>query len=315
MAVLIDALLTDLQRDGFVVVPGAVSSELCDRAERDIDAFKVRNPKPVSKNADSEGRMNRIVNLHLVLDSLAELFSTNAALPVCDAFFETDTALYTSLYFERGSEQDLHRDSPAFVTRPSGKYLGVWAALEDVDADNGPLVVVPGSHLLPAIDVDAMARDLYGAPENAPASSDVGWETYQTTVKDQSESAGLAPIEVHVQRGDIIIWHPLLFHGGAPHHASRRTRRSLVMHVTPVGMPVYQQDVFFNPDKDVADVAQWRYLDDHGRKVAVFTAVDFGHEFTVPVDALRAGNASVPSTSGGMLHRGARTRNSRPGRS
>lgn len=82
--------------------------------------------------------MRRVVNLHLVVDALATVFSANGALAVCDRFFDAETVLYTSLLLERGSEQALHRDSPAFVTRPEGKYLGVWAALEDIDAENGP---------------------------------------------------------------------------------------------------------------------------------------------------------------------------------
>ena len=75
-----------------------------------------------------------------------------------------ETALYTSLLFERGSQQKLHRDSPLFVTRPEGCYLGVWAALEDTDGENGPLLVVPGSHRLPPLDLHAMASELYGEP-------------------------------------------------------------------------------------------------------------------------------------------------------
>ena len=86
-----------------------------------------------------------------------------------------------------------------------------------------------------------------------------GWDTYQRAVRAQASDAGLAPQEVHVKAGDVIIWHPLLLHGGAEQRAPQRTRRSLVMHVTPRGMPVYHQDVFFHPAKDVPSVAQFKY--------------------------------------------------------
>jgi phytanoyl-CoA hydroxylase len=290
--------LDTLLQEGYVVVPNALADDLCDAAISDLDKFKARNRRAVARNLDDNDRLHRVVNLHLVIDSLASLFSANAAIGVCDRFFDAETVLYTSLFFERGSEQDLHRDAPLFVTRPEGKYLGVWAALGDVDSENGPLVVVPKSHSLPMLDVGAMALELYGEPGNAPEVSDVGWSTYQNAVKEQSEAHALTPVEVHVRRGDVIVWHPLLFHGGAVHLSPSRTRQSLVMHVTPFGTPVYHQDVFFNPAKDVPDTAPWRYYEYGGRKIAKLGVVDFGHEYTLRVDSLHRPDAGVSERLG-----------------
>lgn len=285
-----DALL----RDGYVVVPCALSDTTWSDATRDVEVFKARNRSVASRASDPAGRLSRVVNLHLAVPSLASVFSDNDALAVCDAFFEAETALYTSLYFERGSEQDLHRDSPLFVTRPAGRYLGVWAALEDIDRDNGPLMVVPGSHALPELDVEAMATELYGDASEAPAISDIGWETYQSAVRAQTLERSLEAVEVHVSRGDVIIWHPSLFHGGAPHRTDARTRRSLVMHVTPVGVPVYHQDVFFDPGKHVSDLPVWTYYEHHGRRIARLIEIDFAHEFQARVATLQRPDARWP---------------------
>jgi phytanoyl-CoA hydroxylase len=275
------AHLDALNEEGFAVVEAAVPSGLCSAANAEIDEFKLRNRTAVARNLDPAGRMHRVVNLHLVATALASLFSDNRALDVCDQFFDAETALYTSLLFERGSEQELHRDSPLFVTRPEGRYLGVWVALEDTDHDNGPLLVVAGSHRLPPLDLHAMATKLYGDPANAPADDGAGWDTYQGAVRAQVAEAGLTPREVHVQAGDVIIWHPLLVHGGAHQRARHRTRRSLVIHVTPRGMPVYHQDVFFNPAMDVPAVAQHKYYVHGGRSIPAAGSVDFAHEYRV----------------------------------
>ena len=103
--------------------------------------------------------------------------------------------------------------------------------------------MVPGSHLLPPIDVQALRREVFG---DGPISamSPEGWAAYQDAVARQCEDAGLKPQSVHVQPGDVIVWHPQLFHGGAP-HPSAGTRRSVVMHVTPKSMPVGHMDVFY----------------------------------------------------------------------
>jgi phytanoyl-CoA hydroxylase len=277
------AHLDKLNCEGFVVVEDAVPADLCTAANTEIDKFKIRNRRVVAKNLDEVGRMYRVVNLHLASKAVASVFSDNRALEVCDQFFGAETALYTSLFFERGSQQEVHRDSPLFVTRPEGSYLGVWAALEDTDSENGPLLVVPGSHRLPPLDLHAMASELYGEPSNAPTDDGAGWDTYQGAVRAQASDAGLAPQEVHVKTGDVIIWHPLLLHGGAEQRAPHRTRRSLVMHVTPRGMPVYHQDVFFDSSKDVPLVAPFDYYLHGERSIPASTRVDFAHEYSVSV--------------------------------
>lgn len=277
-----------LVTEGYAVVSSAVDVTVCEEALRQVDALKKANADIVSKNADEFGHLYRVVNLHLALDGLKHAFARNhRGLEICDQFFGEPTSLYTSLYYERGSEQDFHRDTPYFSTKPAGKYLGVWLALDDVDDGNGPLRVTPRSHTLPPIDVEAMAAEVFPNPANIPSISMEGWNAYQGAVQKQAQEHGLGQKNVHVKRGDVIIWHPEMLHGGAPHINKARSRRSLVMHVTPVGVPVYHIDVFFNPSKKVSTRAGWSYEGFEGRKIAKFDQIDFGHEYTVPVNKLR----------------------------
>jgi hypothetical protein len=278
----------DLMRDGYVVVPGALTREHCAELVREIDAFKQRNSQLIEKNAGDHGHLYRVANLHLAVTGLAGAFaSLRAPLAVCDEFFGMPTSLYTSLYYERGSEQDLHRDTPYFTTRPAGRYLGVWLAIDDVDADNGPLMVVPGSHLLPPIDVEAMARDVFPQGSAIPSISDAGWVAYQEAVKKQCADRAMVARHIQVSRGDVIIWHPELLHGGSVHRVKEHSRRSLVMHVTPVGTAVYHIDVFFDPAREVPAVAGWAYYERDGRQIAHLGHVDFGHEYLVAVADLK----------------------------
>lgn len=277
-------LLENLERDGFVVVSGAVDAALVDELNQRIARFKQRNAKAASRNLDEHGRLYRVVNLHLAVDALTRLLTDNRAIAVCDRFFGEPTSLYTSLYYERGSEQGLHRDTPLFATTPAERYMGVWVALDDVSDDNGPLMVVPGSHKLPPVDVQALRREVFGDGPIDPMAP-AGWTAYQAVVAAQCETAGLTARPVHVARGDVIIWHPQLFHGGAP-HAAARTRRSVVMHVTPKGTPVGHQDVFFAPST-ARQIAPWRYYRRGDRDIARFRHVDFGHEYKVRTWFLR----------------------------
>ena len=277
-----------LIEEGYAVIPSAVDVGICEEALRQVDVLKRAHADIVKKNADEFGHLYRVVNLHLALDGLKKAFAENhRGLEVCDRFFGEPTSLYTSLYYERGSEQDFHRDTPYFSTKPAGRYLGVWLALDDVDDENGPLRVTPGSHVLPPIDVEKMAAEIFQDPANIPGISMEGWNAYQGAVQKQAQAQGLLHKNVSVKRGDVIIWHPEMLHGGAPHINKKRSRRSLVMHVTPVGVPVYHIDVFFNPSKKVPTKASWKYEDFQSRKIAKFDQVDFGHEYAVPLTQLR----------------------------
>lgn len=274
----------ELMEEGFAVIPRALDSLHCERALTAIDAFKHEHRERIGANVDEYGHLYRVVNTHLAIDALADAFTEcRPALAVADKYFGKPTSLYTTLYYERGSEQPLHRDTPYFYTNPADQYLGMWLALDDVDAHNGALRVVPGSHKLPPIDVRTIARELFPNGATIPPISEEGWKRYQAEVQRQCDELGLTHKEVYVRCGDIIIWHPSMFHGGAPHVAKERSRRSLVMHVTPQGVPVYQIDAMFQPDRPISDRARWRYYQHRDRKIARFKEIDFGHKYVVPV--------------------------------
>jgi hypothetical protein len=63
-----------------------------------------------------------------------------------DFLFARSAGIYTSLLFEYGSQQPIHRDSPFFHTFPINYFFGVWFALEDIHPDSGPLIYVPGGY-------------------------------------------------------------------------------------------------------------------------------------------------------------------------
>lgn len=241
-----------------------------------------RNQAIFGKHLDADGHYPRIINLHLLYKPLLRLFAANPlALAIQDAFFNAPTALYTSLYYERGSAQSTHRDTPYFSTRPEYRYLGVWAALEDANDLNGCLEVVRKGHLVPEEDREAIAlrhyKTLDEVPPGGSAGRDILWDEYQSMVLDACKKRGLIKERVHAKAGDIIIWHPQLPHGGSHIDDLTRTRHSFVMHVTPVGTPVYHQDVFFNPAKRVSERARWRYAKFDGRKYVDGHKIDIGH--------------------------------------
>ena len=268
----------ELLTTGITVVPRSLPENLCDEVRNGFISFADHNEEIFRVNRDDYGHYPRIVNLHTVYSKLFDLFThNNIVLAIQDYLFGAETVLYTTLFYERGSAQSAHRDSPLFATRPEYRYFGTWIALEDTDLDNGPLIVIRRGHLLPEIDREGMARALYPNLDDIPALSPDLWSCYQNEVLAQCARAGLVTNTLCVKKGDTVIWHPQAPHGGAEIRDLRRTRFSLVMHTTPLGVPVYHQHVFFNPAKSVSDKAPWHYVSRGGRRYADHREISFGH--------------------------------------
>lgn len=248
--------------------------------------FKEKNKDIVKQYENENGYLHRIVNLHEKVDQLNILFENNkTSLEVLD-FFLGETICYTSLFFERSSEQDIHRDTPYFWTIPEYQYMGFWIALEDTDENNGSLKVVKGAHKLPEIDRIAIAKQFYNDLENIDPYDMRLWDEYQRQLKEQYTNAGLIEEEVYFKKGDSIIWHPQTPHGGAKILDPKRTRLSWVLHVLSPDVPVYHQDVFFS-NKQVSDKASWHYVNIDKRKYIKHGMISFAHQGEYKIKQLK----------------------------
>ena len=273
----------NLIRDGFTVIKGAISKNKCTSVIENFRKFASLNNDKFVKFLDRDGHYPRIVNLHAAFPELIELFDTNKiAYDVQEAMFGAAPSLYTSLFYERGSAQPIHRDTPYFSTKPEMFYLGVWVALEDTNEQNGALDVVRGGHNIPEPDREAIALRHFHSLEAVPSSSAILWDDFQSEVQRLCAEAGLQKEQLSVQAGDTIIWHPQLPHGGGPIQDLTKSRFSFVMHTTPAGTPVYHHDKFFNPTAP-ASLNSGRSYEKYGNSYCVkHTEVDFAHVEQIP---------------------------------
>lgn len=133
--------------------------------------------------------------------------------------------LFQSINFINGSQQKTHSDSIHMTTYPLGGLLGVWIALEDVDETNGALHYIPKSHKLPYF--------LNSDYDNEGTALKIGkksYRAYETFLEDKVKELGLEKEVFKAKKGDLLIWHANILHGGEPHTDKNRTRKSLVYH-------------------------------------------------------------------------------------
>ncbi|HEX2607577.1 MAG TPA: phytanoyl-CoA dioxygenase family protein [Flavisolibacter sp.] len=146
-------------------------------------------------------------------------------LSLLSALIDTEAILFQSINFFSGSEQHTHSDSIHMTTYPLGKLIAVWVALEDIGPDNGPLHYYPKSHRLPYY-----LNSDYGNEGNRWLIGEKDYSAYEAMIEEKIRSATLEKKIFHAKKGDLLIWHANLFHGGEPHLNKERSRKSAVFH-------------------------------------------------------------------------------------
>lgn len=132
---------------------------------------------------------------------------------------------FQTLNFPVGSNQPIHSDATHFSSEPKGFMVGVWVALEDVTDEAGPLVYCPGSHRLPYV----AAQDL-GLTAKEIRNEVHPQRLFEPYWEEQVQQGGFQSKTFLAKRGDVLIWHANLLHGGATVRDHQLTRWSQVSH-------------------------------------------------------------------------------------
>lgn len=168
---------------------------------------------------------NRIMFAFRQSGALHSLGCDSRLTDILSALLHTPAVLFQSINFLKGSEQHTHSDSIHMTTYPLGRLAAVWIALEDIDETNGPLHYYPKSHLLPYyLNAD------YDNEGNSWLIGDKTYTEYEKMIEEKISESSLPKKIFTARKGDLLIWHANLFHGGEPHLDKSRTRKSMVFH-------------------------------------------------------------------------------------
>ncbi|MFO1323020.1 MAG: phytanoyl-CoA dioxygenase family protein [Burkholderiales bacterium] len=136
-------------------------------------------------------------------------------------FRDTVVAMQTLTYW-RSSEQHTHQDFAYVVANIASQMCATWVALEDVDADAGPLEYFPGSQRLPMFD---FGNGMFATTEST--RTEIEFRDY---LERECEARGLQPVSFTPRKGDVLFWHAALAHRGGQVRDRALTRKSLVSH-------------------------------------------------------------------------------------
>lgn len=116
---------------------------------------------------------------------------------------------FQTLNFPVGSEQHYHSDAVHFHSYPHGFMCGVWIALQDVQPESGPLVYFPGSHRLPYLSAQSLGLNRQTVMQEPHPQC-----FFEPSWRQAVEEHHLIKQQFLPRRGDVLIWHANLLHGG-----------------------------------------------------------------------------------------------------
>jgi len=225
-------LVEAFHRDGFVIVPQLFSPEevaeiretfMAANADGPIEGLsEIRRGVGGYTDDDPLAFYPRMMHPHKHQDktvgplSLRYLLDTRVQSVLAALMGEEPVAAQSMFYFKppgaRG--QDLHQDNYYLQVSPDTCYAA-WTAIDDVDQENGGMVLVPGSHTLPVL---------------CPSPAD---KTLYFTDHHLEVPEGKTTVAADMKAGDVLFFNGSVIHGSPPNTSQDRFRRAFICHYVP----------------------------------------------------------------------------------
>ena len=128
---------------------------------------------------------------------------------------------WQNMLFDKSTGTLDHADTWYLDTKPRGKMIAAWIALEDIHVEAGRFFVYPESHKL-------------NIPENINNKIKDHYE-YAKFIKKYIKKNNLKKYAPRLKKGDVLFWHPFTIHGSWNQKNELYSRKSLTAHYHPVG--------------------------------------------------------------------------------
>lgn len=196
----------------------AIRTAFMEQVERDRTALGADDGLP---DDDVLARFPRLMQPHrrpeLAVGALARrLMTDDRVLDIVTALIGPAYGAQSMFYFKPPSArgQAFHQDNYFLRAHPE-TCLAAWIAIDDCDAGNGALAVVPGSH----------TREV-----ECPGTADAEESFTRGLVRPPE---GMEPVRTVMRAGDVLFFLGSTVHGSPPNTSRTRFRRSLIFHYVP----------------------------------------------------------------------------------
>jgi phytanoyl-CoA hydroxylase len=236
--------ISNFNRDGYVILRGAVEHDVIDRYLREYE-IGTCTPGLLLLNTPGHSRPTEPFDLQLTRRPGTKVLDTGMMLAagpqLCfapaisrflSALFEEAALAFQTLHFEMGSGQGIHQDTSYVVVDDEPlKLIASWIALEDVQVGTGELMYYVGGHRLPEHVYSGTSKHF-----NFERDGQEQHDAHYRGLHAEAARRGLMKSTFLPKKGDVLLWHAELPHGGSEVTNAGRTRRSLVTHYCPLSL-------------------------------------------------------------------------------
>ena len=205
-------------RDGYMILEKFFAIDTCDRINEVIRTLLEQKRIQFTHG-------NKLMFANKLSPTIKDAANHPDLKRILSFILDKDIVAFQTINFLQGSQQRAHSDSIHMTTYPLGYLIAAWIALEDVDHSNGPLFYFPGSHKLPFL-----LNSDYNKGETALTLGKKDYRDYEDVLEEVIQESQFKKVEFHAKKGDVLIWHANLVHGGAPIIKPGSTRKSMVVH-------------------------------------------------------------------------------------
>jgi phytanoyl-CoA hydroxylase len=242
--------------NGYVILEKCVPEAILNAALRDFDRgysggmpelrFECQDVLGNRKASPWQKEMNDVptkaLDIHYYSLAIRELIFTETLTRFLGLIFDAPALATQTLGFLLGSAQSGHQDSAYVAYSIPRQFCASWIALEDVTLGAGELFYYPGSNQFPDYLYSNRYKSLHEAMrmEGCPIpTAEVA--RHVQSLKDRATESGLKKDVFAAKKGDVLIWHADLVHGGSP-VLRGVTRKSVVTHYCPKHVsPLYSE--------------------------------------------------------------------------
>lgn len=221
--------------------------------EKFLDAHQVDKINEEVHHLVQEGKLGfnytktKIMQSYKYASSVKETFYDEQLLSILGFLLGRKVIPFHTINFFTGSQQKPHSDAYHMSTFPQGFLIAAWIALEDIGMEQGPLSFYPGSHKWKQITNADLPLNESKYRLDGRAN-----EKYEAFLAEKIAETKAIPAVFLAKKGDILIWHSNLVHGGLPMNHPGLSRKSLVMHYFAEHVICYheisQRPVIFDKD-------------------------------------------------------------------
>lgn len=204
--------------NGYMILQGKFK-DIADKINAEVDRIIA------NKELDFDYTNSRVMNAWTRSEIISAAMNDKELKKVLSFLLGKEVIPFQTISFLKGSEQETHSDFIHMTTEPKGYLIAAWIALEDIGPEQGPLHYYPGSHKLPYV-----LGDSFEHSSNAWVVGDDLYGNFEKKIAEEVKASGIPKTIFHAKKGDVLIWHANLLHGGEEVTNKNSSRKSLVVH-------------------------------------------------------------------------------------